>query len=97
MLPLFTDELISGVTMTELTGSIKSSDSEGAEVVLSMPKFKIEYQPDSLIETLEKLGVRGAFSPIFADLGNLLLEVSFIGGIKYLRNTSTTRRNELAE
>ena len=68
---MFTDELISGVEITELLNSIKSSDSRGQSVFLLMPIFKIEYNSDELKGNLEELGVRRAFSDSLAEFGNL--------------------------
>ena len=75
MSSLFTDELIPGVEIRELVSSI---DSEIDEVGLWMPKFKIEYEFDKLEESLKKLGVRRAFSPKQAELGNIPLKVSLL-------------------
>ena len=75
MSSLFTDELILGVKIRELVSSI---DFEIDEVGLWMPKFKIAYEFDNLQENLEKLGVRRAFSPKQAELGNIPLKVSLL-------------------
>ena len=76
MSSLFTDELIPGVEITELVSSIKFSKWPRHEVSLWMPKFKIEYEFDKVEQSLEKLGVRRAFSPSLAEFGNLPLKVS---------------------
>ena len=75
---LFADELIPGVEITQLVSSIKFSKWWRHKVSLWMPKFKIESKFDKVEKSLEKLCVRRAFSPSFAEFGNLPLKVSLL-------------------
>ena len=71
----FSDEVLAGMQPTELSNALRSEFFRG-RVVLSMPKFKIEYTFDKVQNILSELGVKRIFSPGDADFGNLFLKVS---------------------
>ena len=57
---------------TEVSNAIKSEFKRG-DVVLSMPRFKIEYSCDRLQKSLKELKI---FAPGAGDFGGLFLKVS---------------------
>ena len=69
------DEVISGVRAADLVTAMQSCDSPAGEIILSMPKFKIEYDFANVTNVMKELGVREIFIRDVGDYGNLFLEV----------------------
>lgn len=65
----------------ELVKVIKSAKYR-QDVILSMPKFKIEYHFRSVQSCMKELGVEKIFVPCGADYGNLFTSVRLESGLE---------------
>ena len=85
------------MTMEDLVEAVKSAPCErqSQEEVfeLLMPKFKTEYNFDSVKDVLRKLGVKEILTTGTGDFGNLFIEVSYPS--RRLRDEFTLRHRTL--
>lgn len=73
----FSDEIIAEAPPSELASTIRDvRGPEGFQVILTMPKFKIEYNLADLPKRLADLGVSKMFIAGECDFGNLFSDVS---------------------
>lgn len=71
------DDILSTMSAAEMSSAVeKLNSSYGPKVILTMPKFKIDYKYDSLMSHMKALGVNKIFKAGEGDFGDLFSKPS---------------------
>ncbi|OQR66414.1 putative serpin-Z12-like [Tropilaelaps mercedesae] len=66
------DEVLSNIHIMDVAQAVeKLNNAKGPKVVLTMPKFKIDYKYGNIVEHMKAIGVNKIFSPGDGDFGDL--------------------------
>lgn len=70
------DEVLARMTASDLAQAVeKLNNVRGPKVVLTMPKFKIDYKYGNVMDHMRALGVNKIFTPGVGDFGDLFEKV----------------------